>query len=40
MEEKIKYIPKEEQPYQLPKGWVWTTVGEVNYVITGNTPSK
>ena len=25
---------------ELPKGWVWTTIGEIAQVITGTTPSK
>ena len=32
MEEKIKEIPKEEQPYQLPEGWVWTRLGDIVYL--------
>ena len=31
---------KPHYPYQLPEGWVWTTVGEIGDVVTGNTPSK
>ncbi len=27
-------------PYELPKGWEWTTLGEIGDVVTGNTPSK
>ena len=33
-------IPVDEQPYELPESWVWVRLGEVNEVITGNTPSK
>lgn len=25
---------------ELPKGWVWTTVGDIGEVVTGTTPSK
>ena len=25
---------------KLPKGWEWTTLGEIGEIITGNTPSK
>ena len=32
MEDKIKEIPKEEQPYQLPDGWVWTRLGDIVYL--------
>ena len=31
---------KPHYPFELPKGWVWTTVGEIGDVVTGNTPSK
>ena len=31
---------KPHYPYELPKGWEWTTVGEIGEIITGNTPSK
>nr|WP_241636321.1 restriction endonuclease subunit S [Fusobacterium gastrosuis] len=30
----------EEQPYKIPDNWVWTRLGNVSTVITGNTPSK
>ena len=42
LEEKLKQalVPFEEQPYKIPNNWVWTRLGEVNEVITGNTPSK
>ena len=42
LEEKLEkaLIPVEEQPYKIPDNWVWTRLGEVNEVITGNTPSK
>ena len=30
----------ENVPFDVPKGWVWTIVGEVGEVITGSTPSK
>ena len=33
-------VPVEEQEYKIPDNWVWTRLGEVNEVITGNTPSK
>ena len=31
---------KPHYPFELPKGWEWTTVGEIGEIITGNTPSK
>ena len=31
---------KPHYPYELPKGWVWTTLGEIGEIVTGNTPSK
>ena len=42
LEEKLKkaLVPVEEQPYKIPNNWVWTRLGEVNEIITGNTPSK
>ena len=33
-------VPIEEQPYQIPGNWCWTTVNTVATVITGGTPSK
>ena len=27
-------------PFELPKGWEWTTLGEIGEIITGNAPSK
>ncbi|MBS6288911.1 MAG: restriction endonuclease subunit S [Prevotella sp.] len=29
-----------EATFELPKGWEWTTLGEIGEIITGNTPSK
>ena len=42
LEEKLKQalVPVDEQPYTIPCNWVWTRLGEVNEIITGNTPSK
>lgn len=42
LEEKLKksLVPVDEQPYAIPSNWVWTRLGEVNEIITGNTPSK
>ena len=42
LEEKLKQalVPVDEQPYTIPSNWVWTRLGEVNEIITGNTPSK
>ena len=31
---------KPHYPYQLPEGWVWTTLGKIGDIVTGNTPSK
>ena len=33
-------VPEEEQPYQVPENWRWTTVNCVSEVVTGGTPSK
>ncbi len=30
----------DEVPFEVPEGWVWTTIGNVGEVITGTTPSK
>ena len=30
----------EDAPFEVPEGWMWTTVEEIGEVITGNTPSK
>ena len=42
LEEKLEkaLVLVEEQAYKIPNNWVWTRLGEVNEVITGNTPSK
>lgn len=42
LEEKLKQalVPVDEQPYTIPSNWVWTRLGDVNEIITGNTPSK
>ena len=31
---------KPHYPYELPKGWCWTTIEEIGEVVTGSTPSK
>lgn len=33
-------VPQDQQPYTLPKGWVWTKLENIAKLITGNTPSK
>ncbi|HBT79357.1 MAG TPA: restriction endonuclease subunit S [Selenomonas sp.] len=33
-------VPKEEQPYQLPKGWQWVRLGGLTQIIGGGTPSS
>ncbi len=30
----------ENVPFEVPKSWVWTTLGEIGDIVTGNTPSK
>ena len=32
-------MSEEKTPYQLPKGWIWTTIGELGVVTSGGTPS-
>lgn len=41
LEEKLAQalVPQEEWPYELPKGWVWTRVGDLCDVIMGQSPS-
>ena len=31
-------VPQEEWPYELPRGWVWTRVGNLTQVVGGGTP--
>ncbi|MCL9970808.1 restriction endonuclease subunit S [Anoxybacillus kestanbolensis] len=33
-------VPEEEQPYIVPKNWVWTRTGIIHEIVTGATPSK
>lgn len=33
-------ISQKDNLYQIPKGWVWTEIGEIGEIVTGNTPSK
>ena len=33
-------VPVEEQPYQVPENWCWTTIKNVATVVTGGTPAK
>ena len=35
-----KTSDKPHYPFELPKGWMWTTLGEIGEITTGNTPSK
>ena len=30
----------ENEPFEVPSSWVWTTLGDIAEIITGNTPSK
>ncbi|WP_337642024.1 restriction endonuclease subunit S, partial [Prevotella sp.] len=30
----------ENVPFEVPSSWVWTTLGDIAEIITGNTPSK
>ena len=30
----------ENVPFEIPSSWVWTTLGDIAEIITGNTPSK
>ena len=29
-----------EEPFEVPQGWCWVTLGEIGEIITGSTPSK
>lgn len=42
LEEKLQnaLVPKEEQPYQIPGNWVWTKLGNIAYLFTGNSISS
>lgn len=33
-------VPAEEQPYEVPKNWVWVRLGAIAEIVTGGTPSK
>lgn len=33
-------VPEVEQPYKLPKGWIWVNVDSVMTFVGGGTPSK
>lgn len=33
-------VPEVEQPYELPKGWIWVNVDSVMTFVGGGTPSK
>ncbi|WP_339066407.1 restriction endonuclease subunit S [Fusobacterium animalis] len=39
LEEKLgkAFIPVEEQPYKIPDNWVWTRLGEIYNLFTGNS---
>jgi type I restriction enzyme S subunit len=32
-------MEKVKQTYNLPVGWIWTTIGEIGIVQSGGTPS-
>ena len=38
MEEKIKDIPKEEQPYELPENWEQVRLGSIFNIERGGSP--
>lgn len=42
LEEKLQnaLVPEEEQPYQIPGNWVWTKLGNIAYLFTGNSISS
>lgn len=42
LEEKLQnaLVPKEEQPYKIPDNWVWTRLGNIAYLFTGNSISS
>ena len=33
------FVPKEEQPYEVPANWRWVRIGEITQVVGGGTPS-
>lgn len=42
LEEKLQnaLLPEEEQPYQILGNWVWTRLGDIAYLFTGNSISS
>lgn len=38
-EKPLPPVTKEEIPYELPKGWEWTRIGDIFELMTGATPS-
>lgn len=39
-EKKITVLSEEEQPYELPEGWLWTRLGDITSIVAGGTPSS
>lgn len=37
-EKPLPEITEEEIPYELPKGWIWTRLGEIGEIVGGGTP--
>ena len=33
-------VPIDEAPFELPEGWEWCRLGEIQQVVTGSTPTK
>ncbi len=36
----LPLVRADEQPFPIPRGWVWTTVESISFVGTGTTPSR
>lgn len=36
--EKAALVPESEQPYPIPKSWVWTRMGDLTRIVGGGTP--
>ena len=40
LEEKLEEAIVKDVPYEVPQNWIWSKLGSISTLITGNTPSK
>ena len=40
LEEKLEDVIVKDVPYEVPENWVWSKLGNISTLVTGNTPSK